>query len=53
MVAKIGVLFNDNGEAKPKNSFPFLFPLRGGGVWGGIRAGFLSDFLRNYTKSVK
>ena len=22
----------DNGEAKPKISFPFLFPLRGGGV---------------------
>ena len=27
----------DYGEAKPKNSFPFLFPLRGGGVGGGGR----------------
>src|SRR3989338_2277571 len=24
-----------DGEAKPKISFPFLFPLRGGGVGGG------------------
>ena len=26
-----------NGEAKPKISFPFLFPLRGGGVGGETR----------------
>jgi hypothetical protein len=43
--------FLGEGFAKPRLSFlkfggDFGFRPRGGGVWGGIRAGFLSDFWR-------
>ena len=34
-----------NGEAKPKISFPFLFPLRGGGVGGGGARKMQGNFL--------
>jgi hypothetical protein len=34
-----------NGEAKPKISFPFLFPLRGGGVGGGDARKMQGNFL--------
>lgn len=33
------------GEAKPKISFPFLFPLRGGGVGGGDARKMQGNFL--------
>ncbi|PIR57406.1 MAG: hypothetical protein COU72_01120 [Parcubacteria group bacterium CG10_big_fil_rev_8_21_14_0_10_41_35] len=33
------------GEAKPKISFPFLFPLRGGGVGGGGARKMQGNFL--------
>src|SRR3989344_8079387 len=35
----------DYGEAKPKISFPFLFPLRGGGVGGGGARKIQGNFL--------
>ena len=34
-----------DGEAKPKISFPFLFPLRGGGVGGGDARKMQGNFL--------
>lgn len=34
-----------DGEAKPKISFPFLFPLRGGGVGGGGARKMQGNFL--------
>ncbi len=41
------VLFSEteSGEAKPKISFPFLFPLRGGGVGGGGARKMQGNFL--------
>ncbi|MDP2630889.1 MAG: hypothetical protein Q8P56_05800, partial [Candidatus Uhrbacteria bacterium] len=39
-------LFGDcNGEAEPKISYPFLFPLRGGGVGGGDARKMQGNFL--------
>ena len=39
------VLGDIDGEAKPKISFPFLFPLRGGGVGGGDAGKMQGNFL--------
>ena len=39
-----------DGEAKPKISFPFLFPLRGGGVGGGDAGKMQGNFLVLHTR---
>src|SRR3989338_4664256 len=39
------VLDDIDGEAKPKISFPFLSPLRGGGVGGGDAGKMQGNFL--------
>ena len=45
--AKITVLFSETETAKQnqKNSFPFLFPLHGGGVGGGDARKMQGNFL--------